>query len=230
MHLHEEILLLALKDETGKIDWKAGMYQFVMAGAIISELLIDNYLEVSDKKKKLLTAVNTTTHDNPLINEALEKIRSSKKPKNIQHWIMSLGNMKGLKEKTARHLCRQGILKEEESKVLFFFTTKKYPQINSSPERQLIERLNKAIFREDEIDIRTCLLISLTWKSGILAIPFSRKALKQKNARLKEIVNGELVGEATEQAIQAVQAAIAVIAIMPAITASPGAGASSGGC
>lgn len=40
MYLHEEVLLLALKDDSGKIDWAASHFQTVMASAVIAELLL----------------------------------------------------------------------------------------------------------------------------------------------------------------------------------------------
>ena len=73
---------------------------------------------------------------------------------------------------------------------------------------------------EEQLDVRTAILISLTWKSEILAIPFSSKALRKRKERIEQIVNGELVGRATAEVIQAIQAITTIAAIMPAITAS----------
>lgn len=229
MFLHEEILLLALKDKTGKIDWKAGMYNMVMAGALIAELLLEERISLSDDKKKLLSVINPNRHENSVLNDALELLKNSKKSRNIQHWITSLSSLKKLKVNTAKGLCRQGILKEEESKILFVFTAKRYPELNPVPEAALIERLREAIYSEGEVDVRTAALISLTNSTGILAIPFSGKELRQQKKRIKAITSGEVIGQATSAAIEAIQAAMVVIAVLPAITAAS-CPPSGGGC
>jgi hypothetical protein len=220
MTLHEEILLLALKDDSGKVDWKAGMFQFVMAGALLAELMLDGRITLSQDKKKIVSVSNPNRHENTVLNEALDTIKQSRKERDIQHWVMKLSSLKGLKEKTATGLCRQGILREEESKVLFLFTTKKYPEINHEPEAQLINRLREAIFGAGEVDVRTGTLISLAYKPGILAIPFPAKELRKQKQRIKAIASGELIGKATGEAIASIQAAMAIIAVMPAITAA----------
>ena len=228
MYLHEEVLLLALKDDSGKVDWKASFLEYIMAGALLAELLLEERIEVSSDSKKLVTLTNSSHHENTVIDEALDMIRKSRKDRGIQHWVTKLLSLKKLKEKTAKQLCRLGVLKEEESKILFIYTSKKYPELNPEPEQQLISRLREAITSENDVDIRTAALISLTYDTGILAIPFSKKELKASKKRLKDISSGEVIGEATEAAINAIQATIAVIVIMPAITSA--ASPPGGGC
>jgi golgi phosphoprotein 3 len=219
MYLHEEVLLLALKDDTGKIDWAAGSFQMVMAGAVIAELVLDERIGID--KKKLVTLNDDSPHENVVLNDAVRLLAAAKRRRKIQHWIGKLAMQKELKRKTAAALCDQGILEAEEARVLFLFSTTHYPERDPEPERQLIARLERAIFEEgDEVDARTALLISLTHRSGMLAIPFGRKALRKRKARIKEITEGELIGQATGEAIAAAQAVIATIAVMPAVTSS----------
>lgn len=231
MYLHEEVLLLALKEESGKLDAKSGNFRTVMAGAILTELMLSERVTIDSGRRKLITLIDGGSHENAVLNEALKLLASAKRRRNIQHWIGKLAMLKGLKEKVATALCNQGVLKEEEGRFLFVFNTTRYPESNPEPERQLILRLEQAIFgEEDEIDVRTALLISLTNPSGMLSIPFGRKELRKRKKRIKEITNGELIGKATGEAIAAMQAAITVAAIMPAITAASSGSAGSPGC
>lgn len=223
MNLHEEILLLALKNDTGKLHWKAGMYQYMLAGALIAELFLDGHINLSQDKKKRVSVSHSERHENALLDEALNLIRRSRKERNLKHWIMKLSGLKKLRDKTARNLCRQGILKEVTGRILLFFPIKKYPQINPEPERQIISRLQEAIFGDGEVDVRTATLIALTHQPGLLTIPFTGKELRRRKKRLKDITNSDHVGKATLAVIQEIQAAITIIAVVPAIT-----GASSG--
>jgi golgi phosphoprotein 3 len=224
MYLHEEVLLLALKDDSGKIDWGAGHFHMVMAGAVIAELLLAERISVDEKK--LVTLLDGAPHENAVLNQALQFLAAAKRRRKIQHWIGKLAVQKDLKQMTAAALCDQGILKAEEAKVLFVFNKTTYPELNPGPERQLIARLKHAIFSDgNEVDARTGLLISLTYPSGMLAIPFAAKELRKRKKRIKQITEGELVGKATADAIAATQAIIAAVAVMPVITAASSAGA-----
>lgn len=217
MYLHEEVLLLALKDDTGKVDWAASSFQMVMAGAVIAELVLDERIGIDDKK--LVTLNDDSPHENAVLDDAMRLIAAAKRRRKIAHWISKLSMQKELKKKTAASLCNQGILKAEEARALFLFSTTHYPELDPGPERQLIARLERAIFAQgDEVDVRTALLISLTHRSGMLAIPFGRKAIRQRKARIKEITEGELIGKATGEAIAAAQAVIATVVVMPAVT------------
>jgi hypothetical protein len=46
---------------------------------------------------------------------------------------------------------------------------------------------------------------------------FSKKELKDHKKRIDQIVNGEITGKATKEAIEAMQAAIMIACIMPTI-------------
>jgi|MEHZ01.5.fsa_nt_MEHZ011385232.1_5 hypothetical protein len=70
-------------------------------------------------------------------------------------------------------------------------------------------------------------LVSLTYQSNLLSIPFTGKELRKNKKRIKKIIDGELVGKATGQVIQAIQSAAAIAAIMPAITSASTASTSS---
>jgi hypothetical protein len=85
----------------------------------------------------------------------------------------------------------------------------------------LIERLRKAIFSDiGEVDPRTAVLLSLAKSADLLKLVFDKKQLKGRKARIEQVVNGEMTGKATQEAIQAMQAAVMVACIMPAIIAS----------
>ena len=125
----------------------------------------------------------------------------------------------------AEKLIQKGILREEEDKVLGIFTRKVYPEFNPEPERKLMQRLEQAIFTDDQnIDAHTVVLLSLVKNAEYLNRLFDKKRLKTRNDRIEQVINGELTGKATQAAIQAMQAAVMVAAIMPAIIVTTTAG------
>ena len=218
LYLHEEILLLALKDEKGTVA-ESSMYPYAIGGAVLAELLLRNRIRVDEvKKNKRIHLVDSTPVGDPLIDECLERIRTSKKPALLQTWVTRFSGVKGLKHRVAQQLCRRGILRADEDKVLHLFKRKIYPEVDPGPERALIERMRQAILTDaDDVDPRTVVLISLAKSADLLKTALDKKDIKKRKARIEQLTNGELTGKAAKEAIQAMQAAVFVATIIPSV-------------
>ncbi len=217
--LHEEVLLLALKDKKGTIHTGLN-YQFILAGAMMAELFIQGKIEIEKVgKKNFIRLVNSKLTSDSLINDCIAKLVKAKKRQQAPAWISRFSGVKDLKNRVAKQLCRKRILKLEEDKVLLIFNRKLYPEINPKPEKEIMERLSKAIFTDtNELDTRTILLVAIGSKSNLLRTLFSNKDLKPRKKRMDQICNGDVIGKATGEAIQAMQAAIVVACMVPVIT------------
>ncbi len=221
LFLYEEIMLLSLKDEEGTIEFGA-MYHQGLAGAMLAELLLSKRISVVEKgRKKHVHLVSSQLFGDPLLDECIALIRDSGKDRNLQHWIQKFSGIKDLKNRAAKQLCKKGILKEDEDRILLVFSRKIYPEVNPEPERNIIDRLRNAIFTDnDDIDPETVVLVSLAETAGLLKNAFDKKELKSRKKRIKDIANGDIVGKATKEAVEAVQAAIMVACIVPVMVAS----------
>lgn len=222
LFLHEEVMLLALRDEKGTVE-SGAHYTHAIAGAVIAELLLNERIRIErpKKKKKLVVVSSATQLGDPLIDEILAKIDDSKKPRRIEEWVGRIAGTKNLKHRVAEQLCRRGILKVDQDKVLLIFNRTIYPEVDPRPENAIIERMRSAIFTElDDVDPRTAILISLANAADLLKYTFEKKKLKERKARIEAIANGDVVGQATKEAIQAMQAAVMVAVMIPAIVAA----------
>ena len=219
LFLHEEIMLLALRDEEGTIA-SGTMYQYAIGAAVLAELLLNKCIAVGEsRRKKLVDLISSQPFGEPLIDQCLEKISNAKRRASLQTWVSRFASVKNLKHRVAKQLCERGILRAAEDTILLLFTRKIYPEINPEPERKLIERLRQAIFTDSrDVDPRTVVLVSLANSTGLLKIVFDKKKLKGRKARIKEMSDGEITGKAAKEAIEAMQAAVMVACIMPAIT------------
>ncbi|MEA3226358.1 MAG: GPP34 family phosphoprotein [Planctomycetota bacterium] len=219
LYLHEEIMLLALRDEEGTIVSAGTMYQYAIGAAVLSELLLSQRITVDQSgKRKVVDLVSSAPLGEPLLDHCLEKITAAKRRAALQTWVSRFAGVKNLKHLVARQLCKRGILRADEDKVLLIFTRKIYPEVNPEPERELIERLRHAIFTDaPDVDPRTVVLVSLANSTSLLKVVFDKKGLNTRKARIEQIVNGEITGKAAQEAIQAMQAAVMVACIMPAI-------------
>lgn len=218
LFLHEELMLLALRDKEGTV--ASGTYQYAIGAAVLAELLLTECITIEEKRKrKLVDLVSATPLGDPLIDECLEKVGQAKRRASLETWVSRFAGVKNLKHRVAQRLCDRGILRASEDKILLIFTRKIYPEINPEPERKLIERLGQAIFTDTtEIDPRTVVLVSLASSTDILNIVFDKKELRGRKARIKQIANGEVIGKAAKKAIEAMQAALMMACIVPVIT------------
>jgi len=219
LFLHEEIMLLALRDEEGTIA-SGTMYQYAIGAAVLAELLLNKRIAVGEpRRKKLVDLISSQPIGEPLIDQYLEKICNAKRRASLQTWVSRFAGVKNLKHRVAQQLCDRGILRATEDTIFLLFSRKIYPELNPVPERRLIERLRQAIFTDSgDVDPRTVVLVSLANSTGLLKVVFDKKELKGRKARIKEIIDGEITGKAAKEAIQAMQAAVMVCCIMPAIT------------
>ena len=223
LFLHEEIMLLALRDEEGTVVGGTH-YTYALGGAILAELLLQERVKVDDsRRKKLLTVKSARRIGDPLLDECLEKVKSAKRRASLQTWVGRFAGIKQLRHRVALALCERGILRADEATVLLIFKRKVYPEVDPKPERELIERLRQAVFTyTNELDPHTVVLAALAHGSGILKVVFDKKKLKGRKKRLEQLTKGHVAGKATREAIEAMQAAVvaAMVATTVATTAT----------
>jgi hypothetical protein len=169
LSLHEEILLLALRDKEGTIVGGTH-YSYALGGALLAELLLQKRIKIDESRRKKLVAVASSKRvSEPLLSECLEKVKTAKRRASVQTWVGRFAGLKHLRHRVALGLCERGILKADEDTVLLIFKRKTYPEVDPEPERELIERLRQAIFTYTrELDPRTVVLVALAHSAGIL--------------------------------------------------------------
>jgi hypothetical protein len=215
LHLHEEILLLALDDEKGTIGM-GSLWNQAAGGAMVAELMLAGRVTVGDQKKGTLTVVDPTPVGDPLLDQALAEIADREKPRKGSDWVQHFAGWKKLHHRIAGELVRKRVLREEEGKVLWIFDTVHYPERDGRHEREVIRRLREAIFTDgDDVTPRTMVLVTLADAAGLLGEVFDKKQLKGRKERLKAIREGEAAGQMTRDAIEAVQTAMMVAAVVP---------------
>lgn len=221
LYLHEELMLLALKDEAGTIVAGA-MYQYAVAGALLAELLMRGRLGIDSSGRKPRVAVlSERPIGEPLLDECLQRVAQAKRPGTAQHWVSKFAQTRQIKHRVAGQLVERGILRADQDKVLLVFSRRIYPELDPRPERAITARVRDAVFGERrDLDARTVVLTSLADGAGILRAVFDKRRLKGRKARLEQLRNGEVAAEATKAAIQAMQAALVVTTVIPVVVSS----------
>ena len=217
--IYQEILLLALDDEKGTAA-QGAMFKHALGGAIIAELAAAGAVKIADDKRKTVTAVPGRRPADELLAECWRMTVEAKKPKPAKHWVMKFAAIGDIEHRVAAGLVARGVLEEKTGTVLKIFKRRIYPETDSGPEKELRERLRRAIFTgTSQIEPRTIIVIALARATGMLERIFPKQELKQRKQRLEKLCSGEAVGKAAKEAVEAVQAAIVVAAVIPVIIA-----------
>ena len=217
LKLYEEVLLLGLHDEKGTKTNSFLLYG--MAGGLLAELMLAERIAVGEGKRARVEVRDATPTGDPEIDGLLERLAGDK-PRAIGDWVSKIGGDGKLFERCVTRLCDRGILRREESKVLWVFNRRRYPEQDPGPEQATLERLREAIRGDGDVDERTAALVSICQGMGLLKEVLPKAELKSRKARIATIADGRATGPAVASVIEAINAAIVVAVILPAITAT----------
>ena len=227
LHLHEQILLLALRDRKGTPESGSGYARLAMGGAILAELALSGRISVDEGKWARVEAVSGA--DGPrdeILAEALALVRDRKRRQSAAEWLQSFSRLRSLQQRTALGLCQRGILRSTEARVLLVFNRKAYPTVDPGPENELVARLHDTVTGDGDVDPAVGVVVSLAFATDLLEINLGRKPVRARTRRIKDIVAGRCLAagghpavvsqQAVRTAVQAVQAAVidAVVATL----------------
>jgi len=212
--LYQEVTLLSLKDKKGTVE-SGAYYRAAIGAAVLAELILSGRVEIEqEKKKQFARVINGMSLDDPLLDECLQRIQAAKKRQQLHTWVSRFANTKSLLHRVAVGLCRLGVLRGAEDKVLLVFKRRIYPEIDPRPEREITARLKKAIFGASSVDPRTVALVAIAQSANLLKNVFEKRELKERKERIKSIASGDATGKAAKKVVQAAQAAAAMVTIM----------------
>jgi Golgi phosphoprotein 3 (GPP34) len=222
MLLAEELLLLALDDERGKV--VVAELDKGLAGAVLIELALLERIRVAEKGEDVragrLVLKPGAAPGHPVLDDALRLLsaKEGRKPKDV------LGILaKGLRERLELLLVDAGVLRRETRKVLGFFPIERLPAQDSTHETTVRERIAAAL-DGGRPDDRTAALIALLSALNAVTTVFDVPDRRVARRRAKEIAEGQWAAAAVRKAVQEVYAAT-----MAAVTVATTAATTSGG-
>ncbi|MFO0837085.1 MAG: GPP34 family phosphoprotein [Phycisphaerae bacterium] len=224
LSLHEELALLALRDERGTLESRAGWHTLALGGALLAELLLTQRVTLDADRKALVRAGSAEPRvragESPpdaLPDECLALIRDARRARAATSWVARFGRIRRLRHRVAIGLCENGVLRDSEETILLIFKRKSYPTINPGPEQAMNQRLRDAVMNDSPVgDARTLMLVAIAHAAGMLRIRFTRAELKSRKARLKTLCEDPRcasVYKAVKGAVEAAAAAAAAAAV-----------------
>ena len=202
LRLHEEFLLLCRNDQ-GRIVGNAH-HAYAIAAAILAELQLNHRIALEPVKRKTLVRVtDSRLLGDPLLDEALERMRMAKRAQAMSTWIGRIAGTRNLTQRVTERLWMSGLIRREQQPFLVLFTRTVYPIAHPAARKQRIERLRAVILSDDPVEARTAALLTCVYGNGVLAQVLERKQLKPRKKRIKAVIEAQPIARELAKALQA---------------------------
>lgn len=192
LSIYEEMFLLALDEEQGYIlpQVKRNL-AFGLAGAILAELALQG--KISANTKHRLEVSDTKVDGSSLLDEALQAIQSSEKPRKLVFWVGQLSvQPRKQRERIGEGLASRNLLVQEDR--LFY----RPPAASAAeaeagkqsetlpPKYKMKQGLRAMILANSKSNARSVALLSVLRASGLLNLVFTLDELAAAQREIKE--------------------------------------------
>lgn len=208
--LPDELLLLAMDDETGKLHGSS--LDVGLVGAVLVDLALRRRISVEDGR---VTVLDPAPTGDAVLDRVLATVAASSAERSAKHWVGTA--QAGVRDAVVARLVAAGALQEDTRRVLGLFRVTRHPEGDPGPESRVRARLDDAVLRGVDPDERTAALASLVGVTGLRAVVFEGADRRATEARLKELAEGGWAPRAVRQAIQDVEMAM-ITAVMVSTT------------
>lgn len=197
----EELLLLMLDDETGRlIDRSAPSGDYAMAASILAELMLEGRIQAGHEH---LSVRDPSPTGDAVLDEVLARIGGEVAPQDTRWWIEHLASeADSLRDRYFDRLVEHGVLKLEEGRFLWFFAERRYPLISDREEREVKARLMAVIFEDNAPSQRDALLIGLARAAGLLPLLLAPAELEHAQPRIDAVADAEELNRTLTEAVR----------------------------
>lgn len=207
--LAEEILLLALDEETGTIvDLPNYQTNAMLVAAVLMDLALQNRIDTDVQNLQVISQEPTR---NPILDKILSLLPVPGQTQSIRTLLDRLSEQgEDIRELALRQLIEKRILKQENRRLLWVFKTRRYPMIDNREIKEVESRLHDLVTGDDLPDPRDVVLISLVNVCGLFDQILSPREWRRSQTRIAQLSKMDLIGQQLSKSIQEIQRAMAM--------------------
>lgn len=209
----EEFLLLSHDEQSGRMLYASQpITQIALVGAVLMDLAMHDRID-NDLEKLML--VDATPLGEPALDHVLARIAEEKdQERSVRDWIDRLApEAETIRELSLKRLIERGILREEEGRFLWVFSTRRYPLIDNKEQTEVKLRIAQILMTDDIPDARDVAILNLADACGLLHEVFSSHELSRLEERIEQLTRLDLIGQAVNATIEELRAAL--VTVMP---------------
>ena len=215
LSLAEELVLITLDDNTGKLIASAKPYalDIAIAASLIMELSLEGRIDTDPKK---LFVVSTKPTHHPILDALLEEITAEKNTLSTSEWLTRFAHQgERLIDLVVKGLVERGILKSVEKRLMWVFKMRVYPPSSGIEEQEVRARIMQLLNSEDIPDPRDALIVGLLRATDLMNYLLTESEQKRLQARIDDVANLEEINRALSTAVH--EAWEAIINSVPVI-------------
>ncbi len=196
----EEILLLALDDESGRfVRMGAQGLGYPLAGAVLMDLALRGKIDADLEKVEVIDASPT---GEKLLDGPLERMAGESESFSAREWVgRLLPEADAVEEGALSRLVERGILRLEEKKILWVFKERRYPMVDDTEEKEVKRRLVDVLLSDVIPSPRDVALIALVDACDLLGTILSAREVERVGPRVEQIRKLDLIGQAMTSAV-----------------------------
>jgi hypothetical protein len=191
LSLAEELLLITLDDESGKLldSIKPFAFDIAVAAALIMDLSLHGRLDTDTKKLFVVSAAPT---GNAILDQALSEIAAENSALSTSEWLSKIArNRDGVSERIIESLIAKDVLQLVEKRLFWVLKTRAYPATSGIEEREVRARVMQLLNSDDIPNPSDALLIGLLNATGIMSRLLAPSELSRLQNRIDQISNFE---------------------------------------
>ena len=200
--LAEELLLITLDDESGKLldSIKPFSFDIAIAASLIMELTLKGKLDTDAKK---LFVVSSTETGDAILDQALTIIVAEKNSLSTSEWLSRFAHYGDtLSDKIIESLVNKGVVQLVEKRLLWVLKTRAYPATSGIEESEVRSRIMQLLNNDEIPNPSDALLIGLLRATGIMNRLLSSTELERLQNRIDQIANLEEINRSLSASVQ----------------------------
>jgi len=197
----EEVVLLALDEQTGKLQSTQGFNTgYALAGAVFFDLALAKKIDTGVDTVQLL---DSTPTGNAALDFCLAEMTKRPEKTTVRAWIEDLmGYQEFIEDSALKSLMARGILRHETAKRLWIIDVERFPVVDNKPLQHVKLRLVEAILSDTIPETRDIMLVSVAEASGLLGVVLSQHELDGRQERVQLLCGLETISRVVFEAIR----------------------------
>ena len=201
----EEILLLVLDEDTGKLQAGLPVHSLrnAVSGALLMELALNDRI---DTDLRQLVVVNPAPLGEPVLDHALARIAEDGRSRPAGHWVgVFAEEYDTVQPQLLERLVTRGIVAWREERLLWVIDTQRYPVVDGRPLREIKRRIMDVLLSDVIPDPRDVVIICLADACALWQRLIHPRELAGLEPRIAHIVKLDLIGRSVARTIRELQ-------------------------
>ena len=201
LNIPEEVYLLSIDDNGEQHEnFRNQKFDVIIGSSILMELAMRHAID-TDMKYVIPDKMEMT--GDLILDEVIDEIKQYGKKREIKDWITTISiHGQFFRDEIITSLVKKGVLKIENKKTLWFFSSRKYPLHNDKEQEEVRTRLRKLIFSDEIPEIQDIIIVSILYHGKLMDTVLTTYENDKYRERVAQIAKMDFIVQAIADALE----------------------------